>query len=681
MEIKRVIAGGLATLAAGATLALGVGAVTLGDFVKVSGNTMTSPYIVIGGNAKAEDTLAAADVAVALAGQATQSVAVSGSQASMGVSDGALLEVTSRKLYINDQFNNADIKPTFLAKDLPVLLASGTVKQKDNEEVDYSQYLKLGGQKVTFGRDTSWDDPALYIDLVKNENLYTYELIFSQGLDTAEIANKEINILGIPFVFSDTTGDLGGEILTLFGAGQTETITAGASTTVTVGGEDYVITVVGVGDSGDAVLDINGETFDVDTSDSSTLDITKGDLAVHVKAVRALKYPVEAGSVQLFIGSEKTVLYETAGVAQKVKIGDSDVDGTSVSIDNTTTKIDKVTITYAVQDKQKLLSGESVTDPVFGAFKIAFGGIYPALDDSSKDMVKIESNDDTADLTFTNKDGDLYEMTVLYLNDTAGGIDLSDGNYNLRVYNNATLTEGDFVVVTTGEYSYILEFTDYTSDDEVVLSDVSTGTDYTISANTQYIYPGESGRAVTVTAFAPGGEEAVALNNTGGANYALATIYTEHGAEIQLVATNATDDGPLVDFTDTVTLTEHTFKTTDDVAEATVTIALTNDTSKIDEISVSSPSLTPDESGDYKYGVTTAGTYIIEDVDNEVVTMYTPEEPNAVYVAVGSDPMFTAGEGSSSGTIKQAVQIKNSISKLESEVDTSSSVDPVLTAL
>src|SRR4030042_902684 len=98
MEIKRVIAGGLATLAAGATIALGAGAATLGDFVTVSGNTMTSPYIVIGGNAKAEDTLAAADIGVALAGQATEGVAVCATQASRSVTNGAWLETASWKL-------------------------------------------------------------------------------------------------------------------------------------------------------------------------------------------------------------------------------------------------------------------------------------------------------------------------------------------------------------------------------------------------------------------------------------------------------------------------------------------------------------------------------------------------------------------------------------------------------
>jgi hypothetical protein len=267
---------------------------------------------VIGDNAAAADTLAAADIGVALAGQATQTVSIAGSLGTMSVTDGASIETKSRKLYYGEALNAAAIKPKILSKDLPTILAGGTVNQKDGKDVDYSQYLTLGAQSVTFGRDSKWDDPALYIDLVKGETLYTYELIFSQGLDTGQIANKEIEMLGVPYVFSDTSGDLAGNKLVLYGAGQTETISAGQSTTVTIAGNDYVITVVGVGEGNDAVLDINGEQFDVDTDDSSTVDIEKDDLNLHVKAVRAVKFPTESGSVQVFIGSEKTTLHDVA---------------------------------------------------------------------------------------------------------------------------------------------------------------------------------------------------------------------------------------------------------------------------------------------------------------------------------------------------------------------------------
>jgi len=675
MEIRRVIVGGLATLAAGATFALGAGAVTLGDFVQVSGNTMTSPYIVIGGNAKAEDTLAAADIGVALAGQATESVAVSGSQASMSVTNGAMLETASRKLYLGEAFSNTNIKPTFLAKDLPELLKSGVVEQDNGDEIDYSQYLKLGGQTVTFDRDSDWDDPALYVDLVDGANLYTYEIIFSQGLvnTTDELGDQEIELLGVPYVFSDVEGEIDGTMLTLFGAGQTETVSAGSSTTVSIGSDEYVITVVGVGENNDAVIDINGEQFDVDTDAGGEVDISKDDLNIHVKAIRAVKFPVESGSVQMFIGSEKMVLENGQGVV----IGEEEIDGTAVTID-VTDKISKITVTYEIQDDDKLLAGESVEDPVFSAFNIALGGIYPELDDDSKDVVAIEKNSENVELTFTNKDGDEYSMAVLSLNDTIGGLDLSDGNENIRVYNNATLNQGDFVFVTTGEYSYILEYTDYTSDDEAILTDVSTGSDYTITASTDFIYPGESGRPVSVTGFV---SETVTLNNTGEGVNTLAVLYAEHGANITVAAVNRVDGGtnttyPLLNATGVIYVTDNTFETTDDVAEATVKVTCTEDDDEVDQIAVTSvvwtggtETMVTDDAGDYKYGVAASGTYVVENVDDEIVTVYTPEEPSAVYVAVGEDPEFVAG-GVSGGTVQQAVQIKNSISKMEAEIDT-----------
>jgi hypothetical protein len=256
---------------------------------------------------------------------------------------------------------------------------------------------------------------------------------------------------------------------------------------------------------------------------------------------------------------------------------------------------------------------------------------------------------------------------MIYLNESVG-LQLSDGSYDVKTYNNATLYEGEFVVVTAGEYSYILEYTDYTSDDEVILADISTGTEYTISANTEYIYPGDSGTAVKVTAFKPGGAEAIALNNTGGPLNETANLFTENGGFLNFSITLS--GVSTVDFQDKVYVTEHSFKTTDAVVPAAVTITVGNDTSKIDSVAASGPTMVADDDNDYKYGITTAGTYVVEDVENEIVTVYTPEEPTPVYVGVGSNPSFAAGEGTAGGTVKQAVQIKNSVSKMESEINT-----------
>ena len=74
---------------------------------------------------------------------------------------------------------------------------------------------------------------------------------------------------------------------------------------------------------------------------------------------------------------------------------------------------------------------------------------------------------------------------------------------------------------------------------------------------------------------------------------------------------------------------------------------------------------------DYEYGVSKSGTYVIRNTDADTLKIYTPEVPTAVYVGVGSSPSFTTGEGVSAGTVEQAVEIRNSVSMMESEISTS----------
>ena len=112
MKIKRVLAGGLAALATGATLAFGTFAAGLGDYV--SGSNV--PTIVIGAPASpsssfALDVIGAADIAAAMAGYATTTVSVSGAAASVGVSNGVDLSTTTTKLYMGSLINEAKSTP------------------------------------------------------------------------------------------------------------------------------------------------------------------------------------------------------------------------------------------------------------------------------------------------------------------------------------------------------------------------------------------------------------------------------------------------------------------------------------------------------------------------------------------------------------------------------------------
>ncbi len=691
MEIKRVITGGLATFAAGATMVLGAGATTtLGDFVTVDGNTMTSPYIVIGDNAAAADTLAAADVAVALAGQATETVSVSGATATMAVSDGAAIKTKSENLYVTDASGNNAFNASpldgfkFTYKELPVLLKTETFKQDDSDTVEVAQRIYVGAQTVGFNKDNNadWTDPQLNIYLEKNKALYTYEMRFSPAVETDQIADKTINLLGKEFVFGSASGQAGDK-LTLFESSQTKTVAAGESITVTSGGEDYVITVVGINDAGTSTtIDINGESDTYEDED----DIEEGELSAHVKAINAFKFPVESGSVELFIGSQSMVLED----GEEVTLGGDEVDGTIVRVTNTTTDIREVEVTYEVQDKDYMEVGESFTDPVFDAFDISLGGIYPALDDASKDMIKVETADTDVVLTFTNADDITYEQVILYADSSA--IELNtDGTASttVNVRNNQTITEGEFVVVTDGsEYTYILEFTDISgnSGEEIItLTDVSTGGEYKITADDYGQTVGIGSIDVSVTGFSASGTESVALNNTKGPINDVAEFWTESGANITIVLSNATADDT---FGGAIHITESTFETEDQLTEDYFNITVGLGSSTISSIGLTNAlidqGMESDDDGDWEYGLSQAGTYIVlddTDDDDETITIYTPDEPTPVYVAFGTSPTFAGGSGAAAGTVQQAVQIKNSISKFESQVTADSTLSRDLVLL
>jgi len=341
MRIKRIMAGGLSALAAGATLALGAGAATLGDFVQVTGNTMTSPYIVIGTNAAAADTPAGADLGVALAGQATRDVSVSGAQGTMGVTNGALIQGEVYKLYVGTALNDANRKPD-LTKDDTTMLASGTVDHKTITDVDYSQYLSMSTQSVAFDKQSEWTEPALNLKFDTSTTAYTYKVVFQSGLDTQYIEGKEIKMFGQTFVFAGQDADVSNTTLTLYAAGQTQTVTAGSSTTVTVGADPYVVTVVGINEGGTAAtIDINGEAFDVDSTTNNY--VTKGELNLYVKAIRAFTFPASSGAVQFFIGSEKLELEDSTYTTDSgtVKKGNDVISEATFDITQKTDDVDE----------------------------------------------------------------------------------------------------------------------------------------------------------------------------------------------------------------------------------------------------------------------------------------------------------------------------------------------------
>jgi hypothetical protein len=662
MEIKRVIAGGMAALAAGASLALGAGAVTLGDFVQVTGNTMTSPYIVIGGNAAAEDTLAAADVGVALAGQATTTVTVPGAQGTMSVANGALIEGEAYKLYIGTALNNAQRKPDLTKDDLPVVLGGGTVDHKTISDTDYSEYLTMSSQTVQWAKEGEWEEAFLNLKFDTSTAAYTYKVVFDSGLDTDYIESKEVTLLGKDFVFSGQSTDLSNTSVVLYAAGQTETISAGSSSTVTIEGNDYVITVVGINTDGDAAtIDVNGEAFDVNTGDDNY--VTKGDLNLYIKSIRAFKFPAESGSVQVFIGSEKLTLDASNNAISQ---GETEVDGAWVDFPTVVgEKIYEIQITYTADEDAFLRADESLDDGIFDAFKIAYGGIFPALDSASKDLIEVEKSSSTkVKLSFINKAGNSCSMNVYNTTDWSYGskpiqVDNTDVNVSTSADN---IEEGHYFLASQGYNSYILQYVSTDKSNNIIkLKDMCSGTTFDASTQTGFFYLGGQKYDFDVDI----NNELLEVNMSGEAADLPVILYSAHKGGIVMTPGNP---GEFI-------ITEAPFSDAGIQGATRISINVTTtlasgEVDVIDAINGTESMVSKDDT-DYEYGVTKAGTYVVRNTDSDTLKVYTPEVPSPVFVAVGANPSFTSGEGVTGGTVEQAVQIKNSVSKMESEISTS----------
>ncbi len=489
MNIKRILAGTLAALTAGATMLFAAAAspASLGDYVVTDTNKITSPLIVIGSSAAdatayPKDVAAAADIAAALAGYATKPVP--GAALSFTVSGGALVATRAQNLYLMQPFS--EVKETFTERDLPTLLASGEVKN-----VKYYQYLSLDDQKVDFN-DNPEDvtQPVLNVLFDTGETAYTYEIVFPSGLNASEVAGQSINLLGIDFEFSPRPSDLSNESIVLYRGGTSEkTISTGENFTFTVEGETHTITLY-------SVLEPEQEAgytitcADLAIDGSSPEKYCEGDLIdvagtkVWLRRVSA----VHGGGMGydyavLSAGADKWTLKAGEGVYRGEAT--TPIEGTEdISFTASGDLIYKITIPYKVQDETYLLEGDSFVDPVFEAFKITYGGITPALDDESfKDKITVEPDGDMVVLTFTNQDGaKTSKAPIAWCNTSSEKFELTDEDENAIITvacnNTATcnITEGEYFIVRKGDVTYILQYTDTDKTNNVSkLKNLATG--------------------------------------------------------------------------------------------------------------------------------------------------------------------------------------------------------------
>lgn len=467
MKIKKIAAIGAALAFA---VPLAVGATTLSDFVQLDGTTLTSPTIVIGDTAKTEDVIAGIDIGAAMAGYATTPMSVAGSSVSASVTGGVDLSTANTKIRYNDPIYNA--KDMLTSEDLANLLASGEITDKNSKTYDYSQYIDLTSDvttaKVDFstsGNDLDSAQPLVLVGTSNSDVLYTEKITFSPALDTSTdlVDGKSITLFGQEYTLGSGT-ELANNSITLYGGGTAVSIPMGETTDVSVSGTTYTIKLIGISTDGNtAYLSVNGGEVQ-EAAQNGYVTLASG-ITAYVKSV-ALFGTGETGSATLKVGTDKIVLkngdYVRKGTSEDI------VKGTYVTLTPATDEtVSQVTIkVYAPSSTEDhILESKPFVDPVFGTFEVNFGGLTPALNADTRDVVTLETSDNIVSLGFTDQNGNEAEIEVAsnYWGTSSGGettLRVQDSNdYDYVLVENGTMSMNDYTIINTNGFSHLLQFT------------------------------------------------------------------------------------------------------------------------------------------------------------------------------------------------------------------------------
>jgi len=472
MKTIKVLAGSLAAITVGATLALGIFAApitSLGDYVKVSGSALNSPVIVIGdgataGSGFAQDVVGAADIAAAVAGYATTSVSTGA--VGMGVSGGAEIGTTNTRLYLGDALAKDGVKSTLTKSDLPTLLASGTMTDAAGATYAYDQYITLASGTVTFGNSNAdLADPATIITLDTNAGgpgVLNYSVTFNKLLNvsSSDVRNKKLKLLGADYsIGSESLFDGTTNKLVLYGSSLTQTISGGEEKKITVDNVEYTVKLLGVTLSSATILSVNGETQSLN---KNTNAIVAG-LSIYTDDAFYLSSTDQTqNSAKLSFGSNKLTLTNGSLVSKGAGDGTT-IPGTLVALQGSVNSgISKIDIAMAAKDNSHDYVDASTpfVDPVFGAFKLAFGGFAGG---STETLTIDNSGGTAASIKFTDYRGAEKTLTWAYTGSSAFAPSLnSTSTITYVVVENQTVKKNDYVLLTPtqeSEFSHVMQYT------------------------------------------------------------------------------------------------------------------------------------------------------------------------------------------------------------------------------
>ncbi len=674
--VKSIIALGTGVAMVGATL-VGAMAYDLSQYpAPFVQNGQFNGYIVVGHNAKASDVIGATSIGMALQAANVVETPIQGSSETV-VEGGQPIETSSNKLYYGTKLS--DVKASFTNTEFPTMLASEKLVSDDGTEYPYSVVIKNPDFKPAFGKPGDETNPVAYLDTDTTNGNYEIDINFNKVVNLSQLTGKEMILFGKVYTIGSAS-EVSASKLTLYSASVDQTFPAvgpnGPETKVNVGGKEISLRVEGVSNSGgvnSAVLDINGESKTVYVDHSYII----GGQRVYVKGINVMQIPESAGTVRLFIGSNKIEL-DSSGT---VKTGDplKTLEGVEVVGSPDFTQLDSLKIKVTPKNYDEAVdyikAGDELVDPLFGAFKYQFTGETPAYDSSSRESIAIQPDGSRkVQITFTNRDGQEISWDPYYFTDS-NKYNLSISNHPVKFVCNdsshALDVDDYFILNVRGDYTHVLQLKKirHSSDDgyNIDVKDLATGNiqTFTYDDSTKSGIMRFDGEEIT---FDVGSSyDKIWINDSEGDGACSDTLYTKFGAGIQLGAADGSQTSVPVKVKEeaaswlTPTSTVSALKTT-------VTVTLDQDSSnslKIDK--PSGVSMWEDgDSHDYE-GVTHYGTYVQYNDDSYKTVFHYADDATKYNVFLA--PTEAVTKKTSTGLVTEKVNpISPTAAVLDSEV-------------
>ena len=496
MNIKKLAAGSLAAVLAGATL----GAVAFGQistYVTHTDGTLTSPMIVIGSSAGdatnyPKDVVAAADLAAHVAGYATTPTTTTGTAKEFSITGEGKSSFTSNtKIFLDNSLGKSGLRSTMTKDDLPTLLASGQFNDKNATVIKYDQFLFLTPSSTTAASYTlqferpsssSQDDGTYSFGRFPTSSSATdyfldFRLNFKKDADASAMVGKTINILGETYtVLSDSVSTGTAKIVATKAAAAQSILVSDGEVDVTVGTTTYKIKVIGTSDSTTVVVSVNGVSQSAEKSKTTNIN----GVDIYVDDVFHFANNQESSGGKLLIGAEKITFQHNS----KIKLGsaETNVDGTFVTITTSANKYSTMDVYLAgpassVTDNMKM--GSKYTLPSFSKIALFFPGVSEDLKADSRNVLKITpSGDNVIQANWQDFNSKTNTVNWAYKASSTGTVfSLADNSGNtIWVKEGVPVAQDQYLVLDAGDFPHLMRLTSVSTDStSFTLQDVMSG--------------------------------------------------------------------------------------------------------------------------------------------------------------------------------------------------------------